>query len=133
MSLLNDIVEFPSDAFKIVKHLRHTRTTTPVLPPRAMEQTYSPFVQQLAQVSELALYGAIVNSSKRAQLTENEAEDQVLCVKQTKLALKHVNVGMRSVSWTFGAAPLKTTPFSFLIMAAVEIFYVTMKCKHPFF
>jgi len=35
----------------------------------------------LAQVPELASYGAIINSSKPAQLTENETEYQVSCVK----------------------------------------------------
>ena len=58
-----------------------TRTTTPVPPPQTTEQTQSSFVQQLAQVPELASYGAIVNSSKPAQLTENETEYQVSCVK----------------------------------------------------
>jgi coatomer protein complex subunit gamma len=58
-----------------------TRTTTPVPPSQAAEQTQSSYVQQLAQVPELASYGAVLNSSKPVPLTENETEYQVLCVK----------------------------------------------------
>ncbi|KAI0001740.1 adaptin N terminal region-domain-containing protein [Russula vinacea] len=58
-----------------------TRTATPVPPSQSAEETQSSFVQQLAQVPELASYGAILNSSKSAQLTENETEYQVSCVK----------------------------------------------------
>ena len=50
-------------------------------PSQSAEETQSSFVQQLAQVPELASYGAILNSSKSAQLTENETEYQVSCVK----------------------------------------------------
>ncbi|KAI9454836.1 coatomer subunit gamma [Russula earlei] len=58
-----------------------TRTTTPAPPPQTTEVTQSSFVQQLAQVPELASYGALINSSKPSQLTENETEYQVSCVK----------------------------------------------------
>jgi coatomer protein complex subunit gamma len=58
-----------------------TRTTTPVPPSQTTEQTQSSYVQQLAQVPELASYGAILNSSKPVPLTENETEYQVSCVK----------------------------------------------------
>jgi len=57
------------------------RTTTPAPAPQTAEETRSSFVQQLAQVPELASYGTIINSSKSAQLTENETEYQVSCVK----------------------------------------------------
>jgi coatomer subunit gamma len=58
-----------------------TRAVTPVPPPRTAEETQSSFVQQLAQVPELASYGAVINSSKPVQLTESETEYQVSCVK----------------------------------------------------
>ncbi|KAH9997776.1 adaptin N terminal region-domain-containing protein [Russula compacta] len=58
-----------------------TRTTTPAPPTQTTEETQSSFEQQLAQVPELASYGAVINSSKPAQLTENETEYQVSCVK----------------------------------------------------
>jgi len=59
-----------------------TRTATPAAPqPQTAEETRSSFAQQLAQVPELASYGAVINSSKPAQLTENETEYQVSCVK----------------------------------------------------
>ncbi|KAF8482068.1 adaptin N terminal region-domain-containing protein [Russula ochroleuca] len=58
-----------------------TRTTTPVPPSQTAQETQSSFVQQLAQVPELASYSAILNSSKPVQLTENETEYQVSCVK----------------------------------------------------
>jgi coatomer protein complex subunit gamma len=58
-----------------------TRTATPVPPSQTTEQTQSSYVQQLAQVPELASYGAILNSSKPVPLTENETEYQVSCVK----------------------------------------------------
>lgn len=57
------------------------RTITPVPPPQTAEETQSAFVQQLAQVPELASYGAVVNSSKSVHLTEKETEYQVSCVK----------------------------------------------------
>jgi len=58
-----------------------TRTTTPAPPTKTAEETQSSFVQQLAQVPELASYGTVINSSKPVQLTENETEYQVSCVK----------------------------------------------------
>jgi len=58
-----------------------TRTATPVPPSQTTEETQSSYVQQLAQVPELASYGAILNSSKLVPLTENETEYQVSCVK----------------------------------------------------
>lgn len=58
-----------------------TRTTTPAPAPQTAEETQSSFAQQLAQVPELASYGAVINSSKPVQLTENETEYQVSCVK----------------------------------------------------
>ena len=58
-----------------------TRTATPVPPSQSTEVTQTSFVQQLAQVPELASYGAILNSSKPTQLTENETEYQVSCIK----------------------------------------------------
>ena len=57
------------------------RTITPAPAPQTAEETQSAFVQQLAQVPELAPYGAVVNSSKSVQLTEKETEYQVSCVK----------------------------------------------------
>jgi coatomer subunit gamma len=57
------------------------RTTTPAPAPQTAEETQSSFVQQLAQVPELASYGTIINTSKPVQLTENETEYQVSCVK----------------------------------------------------
>lgn len=58
-----------------------TRTTTPAPPPQTAEETQSSFAQKLAQVPEFASYGAVINSSKSVQLTENETEYQVSCVK----------------------------------------------------
>lgn len=58
-----------------------TRTATPVPLSQTTEQTQSSYVQQLAQVPELASYGVILNSSKPVPLTENETEYQVSCVK----------------------------------------------------
>ena len=58
-----------------------TRTTTPAPPPQTAEETQSAFVQQLTHVPELAPYGTVINSSKPIQLTENEVEYQVSCVK----------------------------------------------------
>jgi len=58
-----------------------TRATTPAPPPQTAEETQSSFAQQLAQVPELTSYGAVLNSSKPVQLTENETEYQVSCVK----------------------------------------------------
>jgi len=58
---------------------RKTSTTPP--PPTAAE-TQSAYVQQLADVPELSSYGPVLNStSKPVQLTENETEYQVTCVK----------------------------------------------------
>ncbi|KAI0274945.1 coatomer subunit gamma [Gloeopeniophorella convolvens] len=57
------------------------RNATPVPPPQTAEETQSAFIQQLSQVPELASYGAVINSSKPAQLTENETEYQVSCIK----------------------------------------------------
>ncbi|KAH8997419.1 adaptin N terminal region-domain-containing protein [Lactarius akahatsu] len=58
-----------------------TRTTTPAPPPQTAEETQSAFIQQLTHVPELAPYGTVINSSKPVQLTENETEYQVSCVK----------------------------------------------------
>ena len=58
-----------------------TRTATPAPPPQTAEETQSSFAQKLAQVPEFASYGAVINSSKSVQLTENETEYQVSCVK----------------------------------------------------
>ncbi|KAF8273029.1 coatomer subunit gamma [Lactarius quietus] len=57
------------------------RTTTPVPPPQTAEETQSAFIQQLTHVPELASYGTVINSSKPVQLTENETEYQVSCIK----------------------------------------------------
>lgn len=47
-----------------------------------MAETQSAYQQQLAEVPELSSYGPVLNSSaKPAQLTENETEYQVSCVK----------------------------------------------------
>ena len=58
-----------------------TRTATPAPPPQTAEETQSAFIQQLTHVPELAPYGTVINSSKPVQLTENETEYQVSCVK----------------------------------------------------
>jgi coatomer protein complex subunit gamma len=58
-----------------------SRTTTPAPPPPTAEETQSAFIQQLTHVPELAPYGTVINSSKPVQLTENETEYQVSCVK----------------------------------------------------
>lgn len=58
-----------------------TRTATPAPPPQTAEETQSAFIQQLNHVPELAPYGTVINSSKSVQLTENETEYQVSCVK----------------------------------------------------
>ena len=58
-----------------------TRSTTPAPPPQTAEETQSAFIQQLTHVPELAPYGTVINSSKPVQLTENETEYQVSCVK----------------------------------------------------
>ncbi|KAI6048037.1 coatomer subunit gamma [Pisolithus marmoratus] len=51
-------------------------------PPPTAADTQSTYVQQLAEVPELAEYGPVLNSStKAAQLTESETEYQVMCVK----------------------------------------------------
>jgi coatomer protein complex subunit gamma len=57
------------------------RTATPAPPPQTAEETQSAFIQQLTHVPELAPYGTVINSSKPVQLTENETEYQVSCVK----------------------------------------------------
>ncbi|KAI9460466.1 coatomer subunit gamma [Lactarius psammicola] len=58
-----------------------TRTTTPAPLPQTAEETQSAFAQQLTHVPELEPYGTVINSSKSVQLTENETEYQVSCVK----------------------------------------------------
>ncbi|KAG8219412.1 coatomer subunit gamma [Butyriboletus roseoflavus] len=51
-------------------------------PPPTAAETQSTYAQQLAEVTELADYGPVLNSSaKPAQLTETETEYQVTCVK----------------------------------------------------
>jgi len=53
---------------------------TPAAPSAAEKQ--SAYLQQLSEVPEFGSYGAVVNSSLTpAQLTENETEYQVTCVK----------------------------------------------------
>lgn len=51
----------------------------PATPTAAEKQ--SAYAQQLVDVPEFASYGAVLNSSNPAQLTENETEYQVNCVK----------------------------------------------------
>lgn len=54
----------------------------PTPPPPTAADTQSAYLQQLAEVPELAEYGPVLNSSaKPAQLTESETEYQVTCVK----------------------------------------------------
>ncbi|KAI6133616.1 coatomer subunit gamma [Pisolithus croceorrhizus] len=56
--------------------------TDPTPPPPTAADTQSAYMQQLAEVPELAEYGPVINSSaKPAQLTESETEYQVTCVK----------------------------------------------------
>jgi coatomer protein complex subunit gamma len=51
-----------------------------VIAPTA-EETQSAYLQQLAEVPEFSSYGAVLHSGKPTQLTENETEYQVVCVK----------------------------------------------------
>ncbi|KAL0951728.1 hypothetical protein HGRIS_008402 [Hohenbuehelia grisea] len=51
-------------------------------PPPTMAEKQSQYAQQLAEIPELEPYGPVLNSSATpAQLTENETEYQVTCVK----------------------------------------------------
>ncbi|GBE77535.1 Probable coatomer subunit [Sparassis crispa] len=57
-----------------------SKAATP--PPQTSAETQSAYIQQLAEVPELASYGPVLHSSiKPAQLTERETEYQVSCVK----------------------------------------------------
>ena len=71
-----------------------TRTNATPPPPTAAE-TQSTYAQQLAEVTELANYGPVLNSSaKPAQLTETETEYQVTCVKH--IFKEHIVFQVRS-------------------------------------
>lgn len=51
------------------------------IPQLSAAETQSAYVQQLKEVPEFATYGEALGSSKSVQLTENETEYQVTCVK----------------------------------------------------
>ena len=88
------LVSSPAENFSIFFKLQSVGPTTldtlgapvskkvaeaPAAPTAAEQQ--SAYVQQLADVPEFASYGPVLNSSNPAQLTENETEYQVNCVK----------------------------------------------------
>lgn len=58
------------------------KKTSDAPPPPTAAEKQSAYVEQIASVPEFASYGPIVHSSANpAQLTENETEYQVTCVK----------------------------------------------------
>ncbi|THH19580.1 hypothetical protein EW146_g1625 [Bondarzewia mesenterica] len=58
------------------------KKSSPSPPPPTAEETQSAYLQQLAEVPELASYGPVLNSSaKPVRLTESETEYQVSCTK----------------------------------------------------
>ncbi|KAF9270770.1 coatomer subunit gamma [Marasmius fiardii PR-910] len=59
-----------------------TNKTSDTPPPPTAAERQSQYAQQLAEVLEFASYGSVLNSSSTpVQLTENETEYQVTCVK----------------------------------------------------
>ncbi|KIJ66406.1 hypothetical protein HYDPIDRAFT_86985 [Hydnomerulius pinastri MD-312] len=69
----------PSTLDTIAAPIKRTNSSPP--PPTAAE-TQSAYAQQLAEITEIAEFGPVLNSSvKPVQLTESETEYQVTCVK----------------------------------------------------
>jgi coatomer protein complex subunit gamma len=69
-------------------------------PPPSAAERQSAYAKQLAEVPELSSYGPVLNSStKPAQLTENETEYQVTCVKH--IFKEHIVFQVRSVYFLF--------------------------------
>ena len=59
-----------------------SKKTSASPPPPTAAETRSAYLQQLAEAPELESFGSVLNSSsKPVQLTENETEYQVTCVK----------------------------------------------------
>jgi coatomer protein complex subunit gamma len=97
------------------------RTATPVPPPQTAEETQSAFMQQLTHVPELAPYGTVINSSKPAQLTENETEYQVSCVK---------HVFREHIVFQVGAAIL--SQYALVLNVYVLSLMCQIQCQIPF-
>lgn len=57
-----------------------TKKAEEVVVPTA-EETQSAYLQQLADVPEFSSWGPVLHSGKSTQLTENETEYQITCVK----------------------------------------------------
>ena len=98
-----------------------TRTATPAPPPQTAEETQSAFIQQLAHVPELAPYGTVINSSKSVQLTENETEYQVSCVK---------HVFREHIVFQVGAAVL--SQYALVLNVYILSLMCQIRCRIPF-
>ena len=72
-----------------------SKKTSASPPPPTAAETQSAYLQQLAEVPELESFGPVLNSSsKPVQLTENETEYQVTCVKH--IFKEHIVFQVRS-------------------------------------
>lgn len=98
-----------------------TRTATPAPPPQTAEETQSAFIQQLTHVPELAPYGTVINSSKPVQLTENETEYQVSCVK---------HVFRDHIVFQVGAAIL--SQYALVLNVYILSLMCQIRCQIPF-